>query len=516
MKNIALVYLLFILAGFVHGQSFQFSQYNISPTRVNPAWLGLTSYTTGELLYRRQKTGGDLPITTQYAATSYPFLRQSTGTAWSGVGLSFLNDQSQQIFKTQEINVSAATNVQTGKYEFLSLGFSGVFRTQQIDPTGLSTGMQYVPDRGFDPGLSNGESLTRNRINYSTFSTGLMWQRSDRRGNLLGQAGISIFDFNQAHDSFTGSDSRLPVRMVAQSSLLMTTKDRQHSYLDMLFTSSSGNALFNCGWRLQVDLDPFARQLTNKLDVFARYTVGRSGIVGVQVQNENWLLGVSYDFPVLVRNYGNLGAMEFALQYRVKNHVRNSSRSKKTTKPKPRPTTPTVKRIPPRPTEKIPPKETKDTTQVAIAADTTRPKTQPVVEVRDSTSRTPGFNAGKISHQPIVVERITLHFHFDFNSTDLDDETEQYLTKLGDELLANPTLKIEVTGHTDDRGTERFNQRLSESRAAEVKKFLVRHGVSPERINASGKGFSEPVVGNLTEENRAKNRRVELKVYQDQ
>jgi OmpA-OmpF porin, OOP family len=79
-------------------------------------------------------------------------------------------------------------------------------------------------------------------------------------------------------------------------------------------------------------------------------------------------------------------------------------------------------------------------------------------------------------------------------------------------LLNNDaTLKLQVVGHTDNQGTADYDNNLSMRRAqAVVTELVTAYHVAADRLQASGKGFSEPVAPNDTEEGRAKNRRVEL------
>ena len=74
---------------------------------------------------------------------------------------------------------------------------------------------------------------------------------------------------------------------------------------------------------------------------------------------------------------------------------------------------------------------------------------------------------------------------------------------------------IEVAGHTDAQGDSEINKRLSQRRADEVAKHLVRHGVAPEKIRAMGYGESQPVAGNDTDKGRKLNRRIEFRVIGD-
>ena len=79
-------------------------------------------------------------------------------------------------------------------------------------------------------------------------------------------------------------------------------------------------------------------------------------------------------------------------------------------------------------------------------------------------------------------------------------------------MREHPTVSILITGHTDNVGSDQANQRLSEGRANAVRDALIERGVQAERIEAEGKGESEPIADNDTEEGRAKNRRVEFTI----
>ena len=81
---------------------------------------------------------------------------------------------------------------------------------------------------------------------------------------------------------------------------------------------------------------------------------------------------------------------------------------------------------------------------------------------------------------------------------------------LYDLMNENPEIRIRITGHTDNVGSDEANQKLSEGRANSVRDDLIRRGIAPERIEAEGKGESQPITTNDTEEGRAQNRRVEF------
>jgi outer membrane protein OmpA-like peptidoglycan-associated protein len=99
---------------------------------------------------------------------------------------------------------------------------------------------------------------------------------------------------------------------------------------------------------------------------------------------------------------------------------------------------------------------------------------------------------------------------FDFNKSTLQPESDPLLQKVADLLAKDATLKLEVQGHTDNVGSDAYNQTLSQARALAVADWLTKHGTAPGRLTAKGYGKTMPVADNNTDEGRAKNRRVEI------
>jgi len=110
-------------------------------------------------------------------------------------------------------------------------------------------------------------------------------------------------------------------------------------------------------------------------------------------------------------------------------------------------------------------------------------------------------------------ETITLrNIFFNTASADLLPASNTELDKLLRLMKANPTMRIEVGGHTDDVGADTDNQQLSEQRASAVAKFLTGYGVDAARVSSKGYGETRPMASNGTEEGRALNRRTEITV----
>lgn len=105
---------------------------------------------------------------------------------------------------------------------------------------------------------------------------------------------------------------------------------------------------------------------------------------------------------------------------------------------------------------------------------------------------------------------------FAHDKADLTFEAQNALNSVSQVLNNYPDSRIAITGHTDDSGSDAYNQRLSELRAASVANYLAQRGVNPARVSQQGMGESSPKVPNTSDANRATNRRVELAIIANQ
>ncbi len=108
----------------------------------------------------------------------------------------------------------------------------------------------------------------------------------------------------------------------------------------------------------------------------------------------------------------------------------------------------------------------------------------------------------------ITLNNIT----FGQNSADLDELSFAELNRVVSLIQDNPSIIVEISAHTDDKGTDNYNLKLSERRAESVVKYLFEKGVPVERLVSKGYGESMPLVPNINDENRTINRRVEFKI----
>ena len=127
----------------------------------------------------------------------------------------------------------------------------------------------------------------------------------------------------------------------------------------------------------------------------------------------------------------------------------------------------------------------------------------------------PGVEVSRPSEGEIDV-RLTSDILFDYNSAALRPESRSTLDQLGTNFRQYPDNRIVVEGHTDSIGSEAFNQKLSEQRAANVADYLIDRGVPASNVIVYGYGELRPKATNDTAEGRQLNRRVEIHIQAPQ
>ncbi len=142
-----------------------------------------------------------------------------------------------------------------------------------------------------------------------------------------------------------------------------------------------------------------------------------------------------------------------------------------------------------------------------------------VVDLEDQCPNEPGVVGGDKPGCPkkpslvIVTEKeikITQQIHFEFDKDKIRPESFPILDAVVEVLQQNPKIRIEIQGHTDNKGSAVYNKSLSDRRAASVRKYLVAKGIDASRLTSKGYGMERPIVPNTTDQNRALNRRVQF------
>ncbi len=128
----------------------------------------------------------------------------------------------------------------------------------------------------------------------------------------------------------------------------------------------------------------------------------------------------------------------------------------------------------------------------------------------------------KVIHKDLYLAPIEIgqvvrlnNVFFDFDKWDLRPESFVELDRVVTLLKENPSIEIEMSAHTDSRGSDDYNFKLSDNRARSVMEYILSKGIAPSRIISQGYGETKPVVDNDTDDNRQLNRRVEFKILKN-
>jgi len=109
-----------------------------------------------------------------------------------------------------------------------------------------------------------------------------------------------------------------------------------------------------------------------------------------------------------------------------------------------------------------------------------------------------------------ITGSMPLYINFDTGEAIVKSESYQIIDQLAQMLKENPKIKIRIEGHTDNVGTPDINKKLSKNRAIAVMKELVARGIKKSRLSTKGWGQEQPLAENITEDGKAKNRRIEI------
>jgi OmpA-OmpF porin, OOP family len=135
--------------------------------------------------------------------------------------------------------------------------------------------------------------------------------------------------------------------------------------------------------------------------------------------------------------------------------------------------------------------------------------------VPDNLDKCPGTMPGlKVDETGCAVPQVFVlkGVSFDFDSTRLGVNAQTILEDAVKTMLGQPSMKVEIAGHTDNYGSDEYNQSLSQRRADAVREYLISKGVNADSLRATGYGESQPVASNDNDFGREQNRRVEFRI----
>ena len=131
---------------------------------------------------------------------------------------------------------------------------------------------------------------------------------------------------------------------------------------------------------------------------------------------------------------------------------------------------------------------------------------------RELRERTAGTGIDVVRQGDEIILNMPSAITFGFDSYAIEPQFQSTLNEVAQTLSAYPSTYIDIYGHTDSVGTDAYNMTLSQNRAQSVANYLSTRGVASARIATQGFGETQPIASNETEEGRAANRRVEIRI----
>ncbi len=484
-------YLLFVavsIAHLGHGQYTHYSLYRFAESRVNPAYYATGKHATLNALYRNQQSTPGVKQTSTYLSARYPFLRRKS--PWHAVGVEMGRDTEglEGILETTMFGGAYGYHIPVNLLNSISLGVNANYFGRRINTESLFTGSQFMPGIGFDPSADNGEGTDQFRADVISVGLGLLWQKVDKKSNPRSHLGIAAYNANFPREAFiTDTGTELFPIVIVEGAQRIHQGKQWSIDAEVNYRLEQAKSFVIAGATATLDLSRFNSQLKGQtIGYKARYLHNRGFAAGVVWDTPYFAMAANYDIPAF-GTVAHQGAFEVALQ--LKKAVRAKSKRNKRT----------PVRRPVRPTRR--PADEDD--RLTILGDPP-PDSVAVEESVPVDSLSEGEPINLDSIEVIIVE-----FEFEFGSAvpQIDDAVLQQVI---DKLASDSTLNAEIVGHTDNVGSRGYNQGLSEERARALYDILLDMGVSEERMTYFGRGEMDPLMDNDTEENRAKNRRVEI------
>lgn len=471
--------MLVLLASSAFAQNIQFSNYGVGEISLNPGASATKNLIGANILYRTQRYDNGISINSTQLQFQYALVNQSVGKRWGGISLVAESDRVKEgvPYSFYSIKPGFAYTLEVFPNHHLAMGVELAVNQSGFSHSRFTTGSQWVNNQGFDENADQGEDFERQQVTYFSAATGLMWYDNDSEGLRRNYLGFSVFNLNEPVRSFISEDDEIPLQYSALGGYQFFKLNRHAFYAEAIGSKSLNEIFWGAGprWSYRFeDENPFSPFTAGSFDVFARYFSGDRFSLGTQVTQQSFSVGFAIDLHL--QNTMQQASTEFSVSI-----FKRLAYTKKV---------------------ELPAEEHQIGSTRGFEEDNFQDQPVKIIEreYRTSLSRDFSFELRK-------------DFNYGFNETDLNEEAKAYLDDIAVMMQANPILKLRVTGHTDNIGTEDANLQISNERAKAVVDYLKEIGITQERLNYEGKGATVPLYKNDSEENRAKNRRVEFLIY---
>lgn len=499
MKKLLLILsLIAMLVANVFAQESVYTLNQYMPLLYDPAYAAVDNTASISFLNRSTKITSGITYQHNIFTGEYPFIDKKSGKRFAGLGMYFSKKDAgmSDLLNATSLGLSFAYNLPVWKEQYLSFGLQASYHNKQTSLENLTTGSQWLATEfRFDPNADLGESFTQNRINYLGFNGGVTWYMEDRKnGWNKAFASLAAFNLNKPNDSFFEDQSSIPIGILARAGALVYHTKHFHLTPQVFYQYENNRSITNLllsGKFLFNNDNPYDIIQSGSFELIARSNLSNEASFGIVLQQPGFSAGFSYHFPMATESVNNFFQSGIEVGITLSRLVWRA-----------RPTKVVIE------STSIAPKRSFEFNQQSQpnnnqASPSTQPSDVDVIQKKIE-------DLAKVKSVEFELEK---DFKFSFGKAELNQEAKVYLDELYALLKNNPDYQLEIIGHTDNVGKHLVNYHLSTTRAQAVAQYLKEIGLDPDRVKYIGRGDTEPVAPNDTEENKAKNRRVEFIIF---
>lgn len=513
-----------------------FSQYHYTPFFTNPGMVAMSEDIQLMFNYRRKQIDAGQSFDTPMFSFLYPLTSKATGKHFGSTGISVISDNAADFLKTNGVMLAYAHKISFGS-SYLNIGLQGGYFQKRIDLAGLTTANQFT-GTGFDPSQGSGEMMDGATKSYATFGGGLFWGMNDEMGRQKAFLGLSYLNFTQPNVAFldNGNDANLPASIVATGGIRVLQTDRFSIMPNARFVNTAGNSQVNAGswfnYHFLGATDGFLREGT--LGLGAWYNTTNALIMSLEFNQPNYLIAASYDIPTSsdISNIQRNGVFELTVALKLrKGKEKAPQQEDRDGDGVPDdvdacPDTPGMKEMmgcPDSDGDGIPdsydncPNEAgsrdlggcPDTDGDGIAD---KDDKCPNEAGPKSNEGCPEKKEVELTPRELQILEIAKYVHFESGTAIIENTSFSNLDLVAEVMKEHPNDVLSLDGHTDNVGDAEANLELGRQRAESVKAYLIAKGVPADNITTMSSGEEKPIADNNTEEGKALNRRVEMKI----
>lgn len=486
MNRLILTLIIFYCPVLLIGQFSRFSTINLSEVEINPAIAPLHENASIGFIYRRQDLLQGMTFTTNYVQGILPF-KYSNNLRGAFTGFA-VDDRTgiAGIYRSNALGFGYAMNVKLSDFDYLGSGIQMSYNRRYASLSGITTGSQFVQDRGFI-GSDQGEPLGNFDVQFVSGDLGLFWEHTDDKIRRKAHLGVALYDFNRPNEAFFEEEVKVLSTWMVSGGARIVDQGRSTVYGDVLLRTLGKYTQTLAGINYQYEIARTRKEL-KVLELTARYWNLGYLAGGLQYHTSHMTASFNYDVPILRSNYGSSFEVGIVLK-KLKAPRKIKKKSSFMYRKRVEDTTRVIR-------EEVLPDE--------LVADQEEEPTM------GNQNRVIMVRPGEVTDLRPINFSDTVRFNFPTNESLLSDQIEEVLDVIFNLMQEHPELQVILTGHTDDTGTYAYNMKLGHKRAEEVAAFLMERGIEWDRIIVESEGESNPLLPNISELNRAKNRRVDV------